>query len=120
MPLTIVNTSVVSFPRNSTLLHWTILQIADELHNFFNSTVKQKVDVANFKLLAAQVGPDKNSLDEVDINLPITQVVPTFGKFVKYIVESVESSESTSSTNSIQDSSSSDNSRSLFGSNSRT
>ncbi len=79
--------------------------------------MKQRVDVANFKLLAAQVGPDKNSLDEVDINL---QVLPTFGKFVKYIVQSVESSESTSSTNSIQDSSSSDNSRSLFGSNSRT
>ncbi len=68
----IVNTSVISSPTKSTLLNWTILQVAEDMHtftDFFNITVKPRMD-GECQLLSAHVGSDKNTLDAVDVSLP--------------------------------------------------
>ena len=44
----------------------------------------------NCRLLSAHIGPEKSSIDPVDINLAIVAVVTTFGRFLKYYVETHE------------------------------
>ena len=86
----IANTSVVS--SKCTVLNWTILKVEEEMHSFndfFSFTVASRIgdQKSRCRLLSAHVGPDKNSLDAVDLNLNVIHVISLFGKFVKYFVE---------------------------------
>ena len=94
----LVNTSVVSSSR--TLLPWTIIQIKEEEHSvsdFFLMNLKPKISDYNCELMSAFIGQDKNSLDEVDISLPIVPVISSFGRFLRYSVE-IESHDNSAQT----------------------
>ena len=91
--LHLVNTAAASLFRK-TLLPWTILKVDDQeqtISRFFTETVHPRISSdsnfqGNFELMSAQVGKDKNTLDLVDVTLPLVTVVNSFGPFLKYTV----------------------------------
>ncbi len=89
--MAVVNTSVFSESTKRTILPWTIFQILKESHSFtdfFIDVVKPRmISNADCQIISASVGPDKTSLDQVDISLQVLPVLHSFGRFLKYFVE---------------------------------
>ena len=53
------------------------------LFKFFNNSVAPKFQEGNKDLVASHVGRGKDSLDAVDSDIGVAEVVPLFGPFVK-------------------------------------
>jgi hypothetical protein len=73
--------------ENKTLLRWSILKVPEEyqtIEEFFNITVIMRLNSKQgcCELLSAFVGKQRDILDQVDLNLPITTVVASFGLFL--------------------------------------
>ncbi len=87
--MAMINTSVFCEQSRRTVLPWTIMQLSEESHTFndFFEIIKPRLVSRNCKLVSAYIGPEKYSLDPVDINLEIVAVVSSFGRFLKYCVE---------------------------------
>ena len=102
--MTVVNTSVFSESSKRTILPWTIVQFLKESHSFtdfFIDVVKPRmISNADCQIISASVGPDKTSLDQVDISLQILSVLHLFGRFLKYFVK-IEEDVSVSSDSTI-------------------
>uniref|UniRef100_A0A1X7UNI3 Uncharacterized protein n=1 Tax=Amphimedon queenslandica TaxID=400682 RepID=A0A1X7UNI3_AMPQE len=96
MLLSLVNTSVVS-ATNETLVRWSILEVPEEvqtIEQFFRRGVLARIaedDSCHCDLLSAYIGRDRETLDHVDLNLPIVPVVVSFGPFLKFVVRMKES-----------------------------
>ena len=103
-----VNTCVLLLPQKRTLLPWTISQVPESEYtfsDFFRLDICPKLpgnsssDSAQlYELLSSHVGPSKDSLDPVDLSLPIYPVIDSFGRFLKYCVNINEDFESTCAT----------------------
>ena len=103
-----VNTCVLLLPQKRTLLPWTISQVPKSEYtfsDFFRLDICPKLpgnsssDPAQlYELLSSHVGPSKDSLDPVDLSLPIYPVIDSFGRFLKYCVNINEDFESTCAT----------------------
>lgn len=66
------------------------MQLKEECHtfnDFFLERVKPRLETSNCNLMSAYVGPQKSSLDPVDINLTVLPVLSSFGRFLRYHVE---------------------------------
>ena len=88
--MAVVNTSVFSEQTKRTILPWTIVQLVEESHtfdDFFMEVIKPRMNCSDCQLLSASIGPDKLSLDPVDIGLQVLPVLHSFGRFLKYYVE---------------------------------
>ena len=100
--MVLVNSCVLAADTRRILLNWTILRVEDEANtvgDFFISTVKPKLSCQCCNAQSVYVGPDKNSLDLVsDDNLPVVQLVESFGRFLMYHVAVENYSLATSST----------------------
>ena len=55
----------------------------------------QRFQEGNKDLVATHVGRGKDSLDAVDSNIGVAEVVPLFGLFVRYTVKSIDEATST-------------------------
>ena len=85
-----VNTSVFCCLSKKTVLPWTIVQLKEQDHtftDFFHEVVKPKLVLHDCRLRSAHVGPEKASLDLVDIDFQALPVINSFGRFLKYFVE---------------------------------
>lgn len=87
--LHLVNASVASFGR--TLLPWTILRVSEMEHSiadFYHVTIKPRISDAapHCQLLSAQIGQERNYLDNVDFSVPVVAAISSFGRFLKYSV----------------------------------
>ncbi len=85
----LVNASVASFGR--TLLPWTIVRVAEveySVADFYHVIIKPRISEAasECQLLSAQIGQEKNSLDNVDFSVPVVAAISSFGRFLKYSV----------------------------------
>ncbi len=99
LSINLVNASVTS--STEILLPWTILRVIDDedsVSDFFNNIIKPRIE-HECELLSAHVGQCKNSLDQVDVTIPVMAVVCAFGHFMKYSVNVLNNQyASTSST----------------------
>jgi hypothetical protein len=89
----VVNTSVYCEQSKQTIMPWTILDLREEsysFNDFFSEVIMPKLSHRHCRLLSAHIGPDKFSLDPVDVTLTVITVVVSFGRFVKYYVESYD------------------------------
>ncbi len=85
-----INTSVFCCVTKKTVLPWTIVQLKEQDHtftDFFHEVVKPKLVLRDCRLRSAHVGPEKASLDLVDIDFQALPVINSFGRFLKYFVE---------------------------------
>ena len=92
----IVNTCVCLLPQKKTLLPWTISRVSESEYtflDFFKSDICPKLPGNSssdpgklYELLSSHVGPSKDSLDPVDLSLPIYPVIDSFGRYLKYCV----------------------------------
>ena len=102
--LQLVNASVASFGK--TLFPWTIACVSEVEHSvadFFYEDIKPRISdcAPRCELLSEQVGQEKNSLDNVDISVPIIAVISSFGRYLKYsvtIFQTASSSEAATTT----------------------
>lgn len=77
MSFNFVNTSVTS-EWNRALLPFQVYEECHTIFNFFRASVKPRMDISNCELLSAQVGDEKDSLDNVDATLRIVAVLNFF------------------------------------------
>ena len=95
--LQLVNASVASFGK--TLFPWTIVRVSEVEHSvadFFYEDIKPRISdsAPKCELLSAQVGQEKNSLDNVDFSVPIIAVISSFGRYLKYSVTILQTASS--------------------------
>ena len=95
--LQLVNASVASFGK--TLFPWTIVRVSDVEHSvadFFYEDIKPRISdsAPKCELVSAQVGQEKNSLDNVDFSVPIIAVISSFGRYLKYSVTILQTASS--------------------------
>ena len=95
--LQLVNASVASFGK--TLFPWTIVRVSEVEHSvadFFYEDIKPRISdsAPKCELLLAQVGQEKNSLDNVDFSVPIIAVISSFGRCLKYSVTILQTASS--------------------------
>lgn len=85
----LVNTSVFCRTSKTTILPWTIVQFESShtIRDFFDTAIKPRLSYIDCTLLSALVGPDKSSLDSVDISITLLPVINSFGRFLKYCVD---------------------------------
>ena len=94
---TIMHVCVYSLSKKSSLLPWTIVSVADDqqsFSDFFRSNIQPHLagsSETSYDVGFAQVGPCKDCLDRVDLELQVCQVVESFGRYLKYIVTSTVS-----------------------------
>ena len=87
--MTLINYSTYCLSKKNTILPWKISAVNQPLctfKDFYESEIKQQ---CNDGCVLSQVftGKTKDSLDIVDANLIITQVIPMFGPFVKFTID---------------------------------
>ena len=100
-----VNTCVLLLPQKRP---WTTSQVPESEYTFSDFF---RLDICPtlpgnsssdptqlYELLSSHVGPSKDSLDLVDLSLPINPVIDSFGRFLKYCVNINEDFESTCAT----------------------
>lgn len=91
-----MNVCVYSLSKKS-LLPWTIVSVADDQQSFsefFRSNIQPRLagsSETSYDVESAQVGPCKDRLDRVDLELQVCQVVESFGRYLKYVVTSTVS-----------------------------
>ena len=84
-------------PKDLLLLPWTIVSVTDDQHSFndfYTSNIQPREagsSETSYDVESAQVGPCKDRLDRVDLELQVCQVVENFGRYVKYVVTSTVS-----------------------------
>uniref|UniRef100_A0A1X7TME8 Uncharacterized protein n=1 Tax=Amphimedon queenslandica TaxID=400682 RepID=A0A1X7TME8_AMPQE len=87
--MNLVTTSVMNGLKF--LMPWTITQFDESFTvlEFFNETVKPRLDIECL-LLSALVGQERHTLVLVDINLPLSALVPEYGRYLQYKVQSTD------------------------------
>ena len=88
-----LNYTVYSQTTRKTLLSWRIASLTPPDATFlcfFNNSVAPKFQEGNKDLVATHVGRGKDSLDAVDSDIGVAEVVSLFGSFVKYTVKSID------------------------------
>ena len=91
--MVVVNVIVINSLTKKTLLPWNICDVTENEHSFtefFNYTILPQMPSTlevSYELVSAEVGPSKESLDKVDLKLPVISVIETFGRFLKYYVK---------------------------------
>ena len=89
-----MNVCVYSLSKKSSLLPWTIVSVSDDqqsFSDFFRSNIQPRLagsSETSYDVESAQVGPCKDRLDKVDLELQVCQVVESFGRYLKYVVTS--------------------------------
>lgn len=87
-----INYAVYCQKKQRAILQWRITSISPSLsfRNFFETVVKSQICDRENLLTGVFVGKSKDSLDSVDYDLNIDEVIPVFGPFVKYAVDQIE------------------------------
>ena len=81
------NCSVYCNARSKTLLPWTIMKVSEPDYTFrmfFSQEVIYAEDRGTRWIAVAHAGPNKETLDHVDLDPCVQAVVASFGPFVKY------------------------------------
>lgn len=63
------------------------LEESHTFNDFFMEITKSRMNYSDCQLLSASLGPDKISLDPVDMSLQVLPVLHSFGRFLKHYVE---------------------------------
>ena len=77
--MAVVNTSVFCEQSKRTIL--PVDDFTTQRGIAYLEIIKPRLGTHNCRLLSAHIGPEKSSLDPVDINLAIVAVVMSFGRF---------------------------------------
>jgi len=74
-------------------MEYSICDVSENEHTFsefFKYTILARIPITpevTYELVSAELGPSKESLDKVDLNLQIIPVIESFGRFLKYYVK---------------------------------
>ena len=90
----VINYAVYCHSKLRTILPWRIASVgpSSSFRNVFQTVVMSRVheeceSLLHLSLSEVFVGKSKDSLDVVDSDLNIDEVIPIFGPFVKYAVD---------------------------------
>ena len=83
-----VNCSVVNHTSNKTVFPWSIMSARESgvtVQQFYNEHLLCKLkEPPEMELQSAFLGKSKDSLDKIELSLPLDSAIPLFGSFLCY------------------------------------